>query len=238
MRVFTARVREELGGDARHGSDDFEGLIEEVRVLNARGPSPRAAQAAGRRILRRCFPPMVSPANGFRVEPLYDAYRQLFAHEVFRPYSAKLNAWVTRACSYWLMGASTVGDVETPDATWGDGSHQKLVVERCRFLEAGGCASACVNLCKIPTQRFFAEDMGLPLLMEPDYEDFSCTFSFGVAPPALAVDEALDTPCFSQCPVAVQDRPRCHLVDDGDAEAALRDAIRAAPLPERQTFSR
>jgi hypothetical protein len=95
-----------------------------------------------------------------------------------------------------------------------------------------------VNLCKIPTQRFFAEDMGLPLLMEPDYEDFSCTFSFGVAPPALAVDEALDTPCFSQCPVAVQDRPRCHLVDDGDAEAALRDAIRAAPLPERQTFSR
>ena len=42
MRVFTARVREELGGDARHGSDDFEGLIEEVRVLNARGPRPRA----------------------------------------------------------------------------------------------------------------------------------------------------------------------------------------------------
>ncbi|KAH8077003.1 DUF4033-containing protein [Aureococcus anophagefferens] len=150
---------------------------------------------------------MVSPANGFRVEPLYDAYRQLFAHEVFRPYSAKLNAWVTRACSYWLMGASTVGDVETPDATWGDGAHQKLVVERCRFLEAGGCASACVNLCKIPTQRFFGEDMGLPLLMEPDYEDFARSL----------------------------DRPRCHLVDDGDAEAALRDAIRAAPLPERQT---
>ena len=126
------------------------------------------------------------------------------------------------------MGASSLADVECPDAGWGDGRRAALEIERCRFLEAGGCASACVNLCKVPTQTFFRDDMGVPLLMEPDYDDFSCRFSFGKSPPPLAADEALDVACFAQCPVAVADRPRCHLVDDDDATlaAAVADAAR------------
>lgn len=44
--------------------------------------------------------------------------------------------------------------------------HEMLVhVCRCRYLEETGCASVCINSCKLPTQRFFAEDMGLPLTM-------------------------------------------------------------------------
>jgi hypothetical protein len=42
--------------------------------------------------------------------------------------------------------------------------------------------------------------MGLPLTMTPNYEDFSCQFSFGAIPKAPEVDEAFATPCFSQCP--------------------------------------
>ena len=223
--VFLDRVRAELGGAAVHRSDDWDGLIAEVHVLNARGPTPRRAQAAGRRILRACFPPIVSPAAGWVVEPLFDAYRKLFAAPVWRVPSARLNAWLTGACSNWLMGASSVADVEAPDLGWGDGRRAALEVERCRFLEAGGCASACVNLCKVPTQTFFRDDMGVPLLMEPDYDDFSCRFSFGKSPPPLAADEALDVACFAQCPVAVDDRPRCHLVDD---DASLGRAVAAA----------
>lgn len=49
-----------------------------------------------------------------------------------------------------------------------------VLVERCRYLEQAGCVSICVNSCKVPTQEFFAKDMGLPLTMTPDYEDFSC----------------------------------------------------------------
>lgn len=29
---------------------------------------------------------------------------------------------------------------------------------------------------QVPTQEFFARDMGLPLEMKPNYEDFSCQF--------------------------------------------------------------
>ena len=36
---------------------------------------------------------------------------------------------------------------------------------RCRYLEETGCASICINSCKLPTQEFFAQDMGLPLTM-------------------------------------------------------------------------
>jgi hypothetical protein len=30
---------------------------------------------------------------------------------------------------------------------------------RCRYLEEAGCASICINSCKVPTQEFFAKDM-------------------------------------------------------------------------------
>ena len=38
-------------------------------------------------------------------------------------------------------------------------------MRRCRYLEETGCASVCINSCKLPTQAFFAQDMGLPLTM-------------------------------------------------------------------------
>ena len=71
---------------------------------------------------------------------------------------------------------------------------------RCRYLEETGCASVCLNSCKVPTQEFFEKDMGLPLTMAPNYEDFSCQFSFGMAPRLQAQDDAFQTPCFLQCP--------------------------------------
>lgn len=50
------------------------------------------------------------------------------------------------------------------------------------------------------SQEFFEKDMGLPLTMTPNYEDFSCQFSFGLTPKPAASDEAFATPCFAQCP--------------------------------------
>ena len=49
-----------------------------------------------------------------------------------------------------------------------------VLVERCRYLEQSGCAAVCINSCKVPTQEFFAKNMGLQLTMTPNYEDFSC----------------------------------------------------------------
>lgn len=36
-----------------------------------------------------------------------------------------------------------------------------------RYLEHSGCVGMCVNMCKIPTQEFFTNSLGMPLTMTP-----------------------------------------------------------------------
>ena len=98
-----------------------------------------------------------------------------------------------------------MGECDINDVTLDDGTvykNQGLLVKRCRFLEESGCASVCVNSCKIPTQRFFLEDMGLPLTMTPDYDTHECQFSFGVIPDEVGELDARLTPCLSRCPTS------------------------------------
>jgi hypothetical protein len=74
-----------------------------------------------------------------------------------------------------------------------------VLLRRCRYLEASGCKSECVNVCKVPTQAFFAQHIGIPLTMRPHFEDRSCELIFGAAPPPLAEDEAFRGACFPDC---------------------------------------
>lgn len=61
-------------------------------------------------------------------------------------------------------------------------------------------------------QEFMQEDMGVMLTMTPNYEDFSCQFSFGQTPEPQSNDEAFLTPCFQQCPSKRQRKSmnQCH----------------------------
>ena len=223
LAVFRDRVADELGERERDDLSAWDGLIELVHRLNVKGPTPRATREGARRILNNCFPALPSPTRGFAWRPLPEAFRELFvAREALRPFCAKLNAWVTGACSGWLMGRSKLEDADPALIApgWGDGRGSVLRVDRCRFLEASGCASTCINMCKAPTQTFFAEDMGIPLHMEPDYDDFSCTFTFGKEAPPLELDAALAVPCFTQCPTAGALRRQCHYVPEPDAAVA------------------
>ena len=73
-------------------------------------------------------------------------------------------------------------------------------------------------------QTFFQEDMGLDLRMTPNYDDFSCQFSFGLAPLPESEDEAFTTPCFMQCPtkrrhLEAAAAPQCHNVVAAEAAA-------------------
>lgn len=52
----------------------------------------------------------------------------------------------------------------------------------------------CVNTCKVPTETFFMQDMGIPLTMTPNHDDFSCEFAFGRTPPPKEED-----PSFQVC---------------------------------------
>ena len=100
----------------------------------------------------------------------------------------------------WLMGECEINTVPVDGGQLG--VDQGLLVKRCRFLEESGCASVCVNSCKIPTQNFFLHEMGLPLTMEPDYETYECQFSFGRTPDDTTESVAQATPCLQRCPTA------------------------------------
>lgn len=76
---------------------------------------------------------------------------------------------------------------------------QSVKAERCRFLESSGCASVCVNSCKAPSQQWLKEDFGMDMHIQPNYDDFSCVWRFGVEAPPLSEDEAVLVPCFTNC---------------------------------------
>ena len=121
--------------------------------------------------------------------------------------------------------ASALGEVP--------GYKQGVLLERCRVLAEGGCASVCLNVCKLPTQQFFNEDVGLAVTLEPDYETFECRFVYGKTPKPPERDEAFDTPCFARCPISKQSGgeafsgrglPRWASADEDEARARREGA--------------
>lgn len=202
LGLFRAKLANEIGGDTFEPG--YDGLMEMIRVLNEKFPSKRQTQEASRRVLKSLFPSWL-PAR----------FAVMFS-KPFPAFSSRMNAWVTLIASQWLMGPSQLNDIEIDDGSVGIG--HGLLVERCRFLEAAGCASVCMNTCKVPTEEFFAKDMGLALEMTPNYEDFSCQFSFNKSPLARDIDEVFRVACFEQCPSRGALRQeskasRCHQID-------------------------
>jgi hypothetical protein len=167
--------------------------------------------------------------------------------------SAELNARVAAATFRWLVGDMELREGEVVisgdgGGVGGGGGHQEegggagqagagttgpttrlqrsvVHIKRCRFLEQSGCAGACVQMCKLPTQEFFAREFGLPLTMTPNFEDLSCDMVFGQAAPSAEEDPALRQPCFRvACPTAVPSAPACPQVLAAAAEAAAEEA--------------
>ncbi|ERM93960.1 hypothetical protein AMTR_s00264p00017830, partial [Amborella trichopoda] len=79
-----------------------------------------------------------------------------------------------------------------------EGRKEKNVVhiKKCRFLETTHCAGMCVNMCKLPSQKFLKDSFGIPVNMVPNFEDMSCEMIFGQQPPAAMDDPALKQPCY------------------------------------------
>eukprot|EP00271_Cylindrocystis_brebissonii_P009107 TRINITY_DN23757_c0_g1_i1.p1 TRINITY_DN23757_c0_g1~~TRINITY_DN23757_c0_g1_i1.p1 ORF type:complete len:668 (-),score=83.59 TRINITY_DN23757_c0_g1_i1:116-2119(-) len=185
LQVFRKQMVKEVGWDSDKAG--YEGLIEVARRLLAKNGSKKEGVEEGTvRILRSLFPPGLLPA-----------FRALVAPVAGGKAAAWLTALVTKASCEWLMGPCKVNEIQLAN---GQALNSGVLVERCRYLEESGCASICLHTCKFPTQAFFAEHMGIPLAMEPNFEDLSCQFKFGVKPPAREEDEALRTPCLAICP--------------------------------------
>ncbi|XP_047087243.1 beta-carotene isomerase D27, chloroplastic [Lolium rigidum] len=98
----------------------------------------------------------------------------------------------------WLVGPCEVKESEV------NGTREKNVVfiPKCRFLESTNCVGMCTNLCKIPSQKFMQESLGVSVYMSPNFEDMSCEMIFGQQPPED--DPALKQPCFRTKCIAKQ----------------------------------
>ncbi|KAI3429383.1 hypothetical protein D9Q98_005478 [Chlorella vulgaris] len=173
-----------------NGPETFRGMVEVSRSLmkGRSAAQQRDAVAAG-------FP---------QVPPWF---RRVF------PYSrkgAEINARITPAFFTWLVGPMQTAAVEI------DGQQQMSAVkiERCRYLAESNCVGMCVNLCKSPTQHFFTTQLGMPLTMNPNFEDLSCEMVFGNEPPPLEADPVATQPCLATCATAMAaGSQRCHKLD-------------------------
>ncbi|CAM9442552.1 unnamed protein product [Laminaria digitata] len=108
------------------------------------------------------------------------------------PWAPFFTALFTPPFFKFLVGPNKL-DVRNDDTLGG------VFVERCRFLEETNCKGLCTNMCKIPTERFFEETLGMTMAMEPDFETYECRLSFGLESPTMEEDETVPRGCLSGC---------------------------------------
>mmetsp|Transcript_2147 Transcript_2147/g.3693 ORF Transcript_2147/g.3693 Transcript_2147/m.3693 type:complete len:272 (+) Transcript_2147:35-850(+) len=121
-------------------------------------------------------------------------------------------AWFAKYLLPFLVGEMTLTSTSTTTTTahnetdntdiFNTGIGGGLLVERCRVLEGSNCKGICAKMCKVPTERFFAERWGMPLSMEPNFETGSCQLRFGVVPLPLEEDATIPSGCLGRCPAA------------------------------------
>ncbi|KAK9816719.1 hypothetical protein WJX72_004177 [[Myrmecia] bisecta] len=130
-------------------------------------------------------------------------FRKLFPYS---KWGAEINAMITPAFFTWLVGPMERREVEVNGVTQKSAVH----IERCRYLAESGCVGMCVNLCKSPTQKFFTEQLGMPLTMVPNFENYSCDMVFGQRPTPVEEDEAMQQGCLAACPAGITGTRQCH----------------------------
>lgn len=116
-------------------------------------------------------------------------------------YAPALTAVVTPTAFGFLVGPSAVNRRQ-------DGRLGGLVVEKCAFLQESGCKGMCLNICKLPAQAFFADTLGLPLAVSPNFETQECQWSFGETPAPPEADPAWPQGCLVGCPTRAEVRAR------------------------------
>ncbi|WOL11799.1 beta-carotene isomerase D27, chloroplastic [Canna indica] len=186
LEFFRKKMVEEVGWDSE--KPGYIGLIEVAHYLMMKGKNISETEESAVRVLQSLFPPLLLVLYKMLISPINDG-----------KVASMMLAKATAILCQWLMGPCTVNSVDLAD---GSSSVSGVFVERCKYLEESKCLGVCVNTCKLPTQRFFNEYMGVPLYMEPNFSDYSCQFNFGVLPPPPASDKALHEPCLAICPNA------------------------------------
>jgi hypothetical protein len=185
--LFSQKISQALGATTQiRGYSGFVDLSKQVM----QGRNAQGQQLIIDRVLQSLVP-----------DPVLWAIRTFFSPTRL---VCVLNAWFAAQMFEWLVGAAEVVDAQV-DLPGGATRLQPsgVYIKKCRYLAESGCVGMCVNMCKVPTQKFFTEQFEIPLTMTPNFEDLSCRMVFGQLAPIPAIDPAYQHSCLeSQCPTA------------------------------------
>jgi len=177
----------------------YDAFVEQARIVsNICGVEEQ--RAFGSKLLRRIIPlPVTWPVRalfGFLQEHSPEAHVALARHSV---------AFFGPLFAFWLVGECAV--LEQPEEEEElarrrgffpprTASGPVLLIRKCKFMEAtGGCKSLCLNLCKVATEEYMTNELGLPVYMDPDLKDHSCRMLILERPLPPERDPAFARPC-------------------------------------------
>lgn len=187
LKLFRDQVERHTGGVASNKAG-LEGLLEQGRTYMLQSETRDQHE-------------MVKNTLGGLMTPYLPPFYRIFMSGIIPKADTQLGPWfyapwltslVTPIFFGFLVGPSYVNRRK-------DGHPGGLVVEKCKFLQESSCKGMCLNICKIPAQEFFDEQLGLPLTVSPNFVTQECQWSFGEKP--LPVEDDLSFPrgCLNGC---------------------------------------
>nr|XP_016446818.1 PREDICTED: beta-carotene isomerase D27, chloroplastic-like [Nicotiana tabacum] len=121
--------------------------------------------------------------------------------------------WAREYCAAFttVFFARLVGPCEVKESEFKGRKENTVVhIKKCRFLEETNCVGMCTNLCKMPSQLFIKDTLGMPVNMVPNFDDMSCEMIFGQDPPQPDTDPAFVQPCYKLCKLSNKHQRDCN----------------------------
>ncbi|CAK9179271.1 unnamed protein product [Ilex paraguariensis] len=171
----------------RNNKGGYDGLVEAAKVAS-RNFNPTQQQKIIIEALDKAFPkPILYLANEFCKVIISSDKAVLFViniHKMWHRLSVHIAIYVLRdirmilpesklAREYFAAFTTVffswlVGPCEVRESEFNGGREKNVVhIKKCRFLEETNCVGLCANLCKMPSQVFIKDSLGIPVNMVP-----------------------------------------------------------------------
>jgi Beta-carotene isomerase D27-like, C-terminal len=195
LRVFRDLVEQNTGGIASD-KPGIAGLLEQGRnFMLLPGQTSDAQHEMVRKTLGGLMTPFLPPFYRiFMAGIVPSKLGTKWDGQQLGPwfYAPWLTSVVTPPFFQFLVGPSTPNRRK-------DGQLGGLLVQKCKFLQESNCKGLCLHQCKLPAQQFFAEELGVPLSVSPNFVTQECQWSFGEVPVPPPDDPSFPAGCLAGC---------------------------------------
>mmetsp|Transcript_28007 Transcript_28007/g.41668 ORF Transcript_28007/g.41668 Transcript_28007/m.41668 type:complete len:468 (-) Transcript_28007:279-1682(-) len=194
LKVFRSFVEKNTNG-VSSPKEGIEGLLDQGRTYMLQPTTtPKDQQKMVYNTLGGLMTPVLPPFYRIFMSGIVPKLGTDYDGKQFGPwfYAPWLTSFVTPTFFGFLVGPSKTNRRK-------DGMPGGLVVEKCKFLQESGCKGMCLNICKLPAQDFFKEELGLPLTVSPNFVTQECQWSFGEEPLPPSKDPSFPKGCLAGC---------------------------------------